>query len=813
MDPFSRRFTWNVIRQYRQDRCIILTTHFMDEADILGDRIAIMAEGQLRCCGSSLFLKKTYGVGYCLTIERLHSHSKSIKAGEETATKSKSDSKKKKKKKKTSITNGTDQNGDAPPEKEEEITVEQLVEHSVKEASLLSDVGSEISYQLPLGAASKFPPMFEALDELIEKKTISSYGVSLTTLEEVFLLVARGETGEKQELSSSHRVGSQPSTADLDKSARSRMDLENEGLFLIHLAALFKKRAASFRRDKKAWCCTTVVPSLFVLVGLIVFTFASPARELEPLFLSLQDYNSDITAPPRNPIVYNSPDGPYDCQPGGCAYQSPSVTVNATNEQYYFCGYQARFVNQSFCSITDSVSVMGNLDSDGAVAGAVLVETIEESSTSLYATVDQFAASKYGAIFFSHGQSSTVNGREMYNMSVLAQCAVVPSNYSSSIDCVNFGGYGYVVQYNFTALHSSPLFQSLADEALLQEALDSSDVNIGCTIDPLPITNAENNLRDADDAFSAWFLVILSFPFIAGAFATFIVNERQSKAKHLQTVAGVEPTSYWLSSYVWDILNYQIPLWITIALIFAFDVEVLTKREYDVLGGTISLLVFFGPAAAGYTYCVSFAFSSPSLCNVFIIISGFLIGMGGPLAVFILSLIGFDPASPKPNLIDAANIVKWLLRFFPTFNLGQGLFAILNLETIAFLEGGGVETVFSEPVMLYELIFLGWQSVVYVALAIQLDKWSSNPRILSYWRCIFEWLTCQCIFGRKKSGDDLTLSLPEDDDVMAEQNRVLSGQANDDLIVLSQLTKQYDNGKLAVNNLSFGIPPGECFGL
>jgi ABC-type multidrug transport system ATPase subunit len=42
---------------------------------------------------------------------------------------------------------------------------------------------------------------------------------------------------------------------------------------------------------------------------------------------------------------------------------------------------------------------------------------------------------------------------------------------------------------------------------------------------------------------------------------------------------------------------------------------------------------------------------------------------------------------------------------------------------------------------------------------------------------------------------------------------VLSGGANNDLIVLSQLTKQYDDGKLAVNNISFGIPPGECFGL
>lgn len=40
---------------------MLLTTHFMDEADILGDRIAIMAEGVVKCCGSSLFLKNKYG--------------------------------------------------------------------------------------------------------------------------------------------------------------------------------------------------------------------------------------------------------------------------------------------------------------------------------------------------------------------------------------------------------------------------------------------------------------------------------------------------------------------------------------------------------------------------------------------------------------------------------------------------------------------------------------------------------------------------------------------------------------------------------
>ncbi len=49
----------------------------MDEADYLGDRIAIMGEGKLICCGSSLFLKNKYGVGYNLTIIKSNTNDKS----------------------------------------------------------------------------------------------------------------------------------------------------------------------------------------------------------------------------------------------------------------------------------------------------------------------------------------------------------------------------------------------------------------------------------------------------------------------------------------------------------------------------------------------------------------------------------------------------------------------------------------------------------------------------------------------------------------------------------------------------------------
>jgi len=70
MDTTSRRKLWDMLKKNKKDRIAILTTHYMDEADILGDRIGIMAEGQLACTGSSLFLKNRFGIGYNLVIAK-----------------------------------------------------------------------------------------------------------------------------------------------------------------------------------------------------------------------------------------------------------------------------------------------------------------------------------------------------------------------------------------------------------------------------------------------------------------------------------------------------------------------------------------------------------------------------------------------------------------------------------------------------------------------------------------------------------------------------------------------------------------------
>jgi len=225
---------------------------------------------------------------------------------------------------------------------------------------------------------------------------------------------------------------------------------------------------------------------------------------------------------------------------------------------------------------------------------------------------------------------------------------------------------------------------------------------------------------------------VLAFPFITGAFATFVVQERMTKAKHLQTVAGVKPSAYWLSTYSWDILNYQFPCWIVVILMFVFNVNSFTTTDGGALGGTILTIFFFGPAAAGFTYCVTFLFTSPSACNLFVIVFNFFIGFVGPLVSFILRLIGEIEALSNAEGIDYVGIaakIEWALRIFPAFNFSKALFFTINIDVFAAFSGDPNLSVWSKDILLYEFIFLVAQSFIYIWLAITLDRLSTTPGV------------------------------------------------------------------------------------
>lgn len=60
VDPASRQALWAILLASKADRALLLTTHFLDEADALADRVAILREGALAAAGTSLELKARF---------------------------------------------------------------------------------------------------------------------------------------------------------------------------------------------------------------------------------------------------------------------------------------------------------------------------------------------------------------------------------------------------------------------------------------------------------------------------------------------------------------------------------------------------------------------------------------------------------------------------------------------------------------------------------------------------------------------------------------------------------------------------------
>lgn len=68
MDPINRRCAWKLIQEMKKDRLLLLTTHSMEEADVLSDRVCVIVDGALQCIGTSLYLKNRFGDGFRITL-------------------------------------------------------------------------------------------------------------------------------------------------------------------------------------------------------------------------------------------------------------------------------------------------------------------------------------------------------------------------------------------------------------------------------------------------------------------------------------------------------------------------------------------------------------------------------------------------------------------------------------------------------------------------------------------------------------------------------------------------------------------------
>ncbi|GMN45684.1 hypothetical protein TIFTF001_014866 [Ficus carica] len=152
MDPITRRHVWDIILKAKKGRAIVLTTHSMEEADILSDRIGIMANGKLQCIGNSCRLKTRFGTGFVVNVSFVKSS-----------------------------------NGQNP-------AIHEAVKKFFK--SHLDVVPKEenknfFTFAIPRNREVLFPDCFEELQNREIEFGIADIQINFTSLEEVFLSIAR----------------------------------------------------------------------------------------------------------------------------------------------------------------------------------------------------------------------------------------------------------------------------------------------------------------------------------------------------------------------------------------------------------------------------------------------------------------------------------------------------------------------------------------------------------------------------------------------------------------------------------------------
>uniref|UniRef100_A0A8C8MK64 P-type phospholipid transporter n=1 Tax=Oncorhynchus tshawytscha TaxID=74940 RepID=A0A8C8MK64_ONCTS len=325
VDPYARRGIWDLLLKYRAGRTIILSTHHMDEADILGDRIAIISHGKLCCVGSSLFLKTQLGTGYYLTLVKRDFDLTLSSCRNSSSSSSVSYSKKG-----DSVSESSSDAGLGSEPESEATTIDvtmisNVIFKHVPAARLVEDLGHELTYVLPYEAAKggAFVELFHEIDDRLSDLGISSYGISDTTLEEIFLKVAEDSGVDAAELPNSdgtiparrhrrHAFGDHqsclkpfteddafdfndsegdPESRETDwlggSDGKGSYQVKGWRLIRQQFVALIWKRFLYARRSRKGFFAQIVLPAVFVCIALVFSLIVPPfgkypSLELEP---------------------------------------------------------------------------------------------------------------------------------------------------------------------------------------------------------------------------------------------------------------------------------------------------------------------------------------------------------------------------------------------------------------------------------------------------------------------------------------------------------------------------------------------------
>uniref|UniRef100_A0A8C6P4U4 P-type phospholipid transporter n=1 Tax=Nothobranchius furzeri TaxID=105023 RepID=A0A8C6P4U4_NOTFU len=813
VDPYSRRSIWDLLLKYRAGRTVIMSTHHMDEADLLSDRVAIISQGRLYCCGSPIFLKNCFGAGIYLTLVRRMKHD-TLKVGtykNETLCRS------------FAFREQLDGNV-------ESITA--LVRHHVPQARLVKAIGQELTFLLP---NQNFQPrayagLFRELEETLVDIGLSSFGVSDTSLEEVWKQCRTYNL--KQVLNALHQCGHglESKKGGMPSPGQGRGPVRGLCLITQQFFALLIKRWHHATRSFKDFIAQVLLPASFVFLVLMFTLIVPPFGEYPSLTLSPWMYGRQYTFfrldyPDMRHLgevlldkpgfgtrcMVDEPLEDFPCNNITTEWEMPLVNPALIEMLENPKWTPLKLSPECQCSTPKKLTMLPvcpegagglpppqRIQSTGDVLMDLTGRNISDYLVKTYPSLIRTSLkSKYWVNEQRYGGVSV--GGKLPVLSLQPK-TIQEGKYSKQtlLDIGTFLRYmetqdNVKVWYNNKGWHAMVAFMNVANNAILRAHLPRGahldEYGITTINHPLNLTKEQLSeitvLTTSVDAVVA-ICVIFAMSFVPASFVLYLIQERVTQAKHLQFVSGVSPLMYWMSNFLWDMVNYSISAAMVVRIFLFFDKKCYTSSTN--LRPLITLLMLYGWSVTPMMYPMSYVFSVPSTAYVSLSCINLFIGINSSAITFILDLFESTTALYRFN-----QMLKTALLVFPHYCLGRGLIDLAISQTVTDVHARFGEDYSPDPFnwdfIGKNLFCMAVEGFVYFILNIFFQYHFFLDRRQPY-------------------------ILEEDKDVSEERERIHKSGKTNDILCIKDLSKTYRGTKVpAVNQICVGVSSGECFGL
>ena len=813
IDSYSRRQIWDFLMSQREERCILLSTHHMDEAEVVGDRIAIIDHGHLLCVGGLPFLKEQFQLKYLLRVE---------KEREEVSMNS----------------------------------ITEFVQTHLSTAKLEKGGDKEVSYSLPISDVKEnqsLSDLFSALEQERGQIGVSSFVLEAPTLEQLFLKLTELRYTEEF----SDEKGKDPEFTRVPKYQPTFSKIPT--LFVLYFFqfwALILKRFNHTRRDLKGLIIQYFLFLLMLVLtlwistlspfpanhGIVDFTptiyqdisepnqfviLSSGMRPVPPGYPTAESYLQTVVCPgglgvprgyaqesqtntPLYNITYNNSVNSVQC-PWYSEQKWSSVSLlNKTQVQRLVNRTCSCDTGEYICPVGAAGPLPGALTSVGD--GSVLLDVRGRNLTDyLLKTQHKYVQRLYGGVSFGlirddvprvRGDiKNIVNENIRENDNKLSYETFVERDYSKA-------------WFSLKGYHAMPIFLNVMNNAVLRRELadlrgyssNLSEYGIVAASQPWPATPAEQALQEirSGKPLMIPLLALFGFCFLVSSFVLFVVEERVSGTKHLQTISGLNKLIYWTSSYTWDLVIYTLAILLGSLVFLCFDKqEFVSRSHYPVF---LVACLAFGCVSISLMYLVAWIFNSPSRAYVVMFCMSYVIGM-----IFMVVNYSYDFINKDKNA-ETSKLLENVFLLFPSY---------------AFVK------------VLYQMIIIYSEENVLALTAV--FNVSSGPSQLYQFDTIWKYITAMLteavlLFCLNLAIDvcvDLLIRYPvlrllpvkkyplEDNDVIEEETRVLTAPHTYNLALIN-LYKRYSSlsvpllsrskQQYAVKNVTLGVQD-ECFGL